>query len=169
MPKINKEIEKMHPKIRDMYELSNLLNDESSRGSVLVSCSYLDEQLRKIIESFLIKNTEKSILLEGFNAPIGTFSARIKLAHCLGLISNRERDDCNTLRKVRNEFAHNHQASFEDQKIIDLCNNLYHSVQDDDFEASAQFTTGAVGLITSLLNRAYYVSQEQLKRKKWKK
>jgi DNA-binding MltR family transcriptional regulator len=45
-------------------------------------------------------------LLEGFNAPLGTFSARIKASLALGLITKEQYADLEHLRKIRNEFAH---------------------------------------------------------------
>lgn len=164
------DILKEYPNLRDFLPFLDTHNSESPRGSVLVACSFLDQQLREIISSFLIEQSDKDQLLGGFNAPLGSFSARIKMAHSLGLISNFERDDCDTLRKIRNEFAHNHSASFEDDKLIDLCKNLHHSAKDyGDVVVGTygQFSTGAIGLVMSLINRAHYVSEKRLPQAQW--
>ena len=166
------DVLKDYPHLKEFLPFLDVHNAESPRGSVLVACSFLDRQLRDIIDVFLIAESDKGLLLDGFNAPIGTFSARIVLAHCLGLISDEEKADCDTLRRIRNEFAHNHHARFEDRKIIDLCRNLHHSAKDYEgvtVDAFGQFSTGAVGLVLNLVNRAHYVGKEQLKRKTWKK
>jgi len=136
----------------------------------LVTCSFLDELLREIIDTFLIEDSDRELLLDTFNAPIGTFSSRITMAHCLGIISDEERNDCDILRKIRNEYAHNHRTSFEDKKLIDLCKNLYHSAKSvfgEEVEIYRQFTTGAVGLIMNLINRPHYVRQERIQKKTW--
>ena len=117
-----------------------------------------------------MQDSDKDQLLDGFNAPVGTFSSRIKTAHCLGLISDDERDDCDTLRRVRNEFAHNHRTSFADGKLVDLCENLHHSAKDYGdvvVDTYGQFSTGAIGLVLSLVNRAHYVSRARLEKREW--
>lgn len=161
---------KEYPNLKDFLPFLDTHNAESPRGSVLVACSFLDEQLRTIIDGYLVEDSDKGQLLDGFNAPIGSFSARIKAAHCLGLISDKERDDCDTLRKIRNEFAHNHRTSFEDNKLVDLCKNLHHSAKDyDDVVVGTygQFSTGSIGLVLSLVNRAHYVSRSRLEKREW--
>lgn len=161
---------KDYPNLKEFLPFLDTHNSESPRGSVLVACSFLDEQLKEVISAFLIEDSDKAVLLEGFNAPIGTFSARIKMAHSLGLISDSERDDCDTLRKIRNALAHDHRASFEDQKLIDLCANLHHSAKSyDDVVVGTygQFSSGAVGLILNLVNRSHYVGKERLIKKTW--
>lgn len=56
------------------------------------------------------------------------FAIPFYLAHprlmCLGLIYKPVRDDLNLVRKIRNEFAHNLYASFEDEKIESWCSGL---------------------------------------------
>jgi len=159
-----------HPHLKDFVSLTEIQNAESPRGSVLVACSFLEQQLQRIIDAFLVEGSDKSMLLEGFNAPLGTFSARIKAAHCLGLISDSERGDCDILRKIRNELAHSHTATFDDPKIASLCTSLHHSAKDYEgveLDSFAQFSTGAAGLILNLVNRAHYVSQRRLVRQTW--
>ena len=137
-----------------------------------MGCSYLDQQLKSTIGAFLIKSSDKDALLNGFNAPIGTFSARIKMAFCLGLITDEERSDANTMRKIRNEFAHDHKASFEDQSIIDLCNNLHHSAKrggDGVDDPYGLFSTASTCLILNLVNRPHYVERGRLKKREWQR
>jgi len=166
----NDEVLKQYPNLKELLPYLDIQNAESPRGAILVACSYLDEQLKAIIEAFLVEDTETSQLLEGFNDPLGMFSSRIAIAHSLGLISDKERDDCNTLRKIRNQFAHSHRVSFEDQKIMDLCRNLHHAAKehgDVKVDAYGAFSSGAVGLALSLVNRAHYVSGKRLQRTSW--
>lgn len=165
------EVTEKYPHLKEFSPFLETHNSESHRGSVLVCCSFLDEQLKDIIDAFLLDGSDKNEILEGFNAPIGTFSARIKMAHCLGLISDEEKNDCEVLRKIRNEFAHNHRTSFKDQKLIDLCGNLYHSAKnynDVVVDAFGQYSSGAVCLILNLINRPHYVGVERLRLRRWK-
>src|SRR5262249_35424596 len=100
--------------------------------------------------------------LEGYSAPLGSFSPRITAALSLGIISRTEHDDCNTLRKIRNEFAHSFTTTFSDQKIIDLSKNLFHGYPGVTVDTFGQFNSAAVALIMRLTNRAHYVSKRRL-------
>lgn len=61
------------------------LNGETDRGAALVAASRLDEILKNILTSFLRRTKSSDDLLEGVNAPLGTFSARASACHALGL------------------------------------------------------------------------------------
>ena len=57
---------------------------------------------------------------------VSTFSARIVLARALNWIDDAAYRDLNTIRSIRNDFAHSfdHELSFDDQSISDRCSNL---------------------------------------------
>ena len=100
----------------------------------------------------------------GFNAPLGTQSARALAAFALGLVSEDEHRELEKIRKIRNAFTHNVHFSFEDRKIKDLCANLESSAKDDGdarVNARGQFTTAAAGIILDLTNRRHYASQRR--------
>ena len=159
------------PHLRELMKFLSALNEESERGAVLISLSMLDDQLRQIIHAFLLDQPRTKPLLEGFNAPLGTLSARALAAVSLGLISEDEYADLDLLRKVRNEFAHNVHVSFEDQRVRDLCKRLMHAAHDygDVVVGSrGQFTSAAVALISNLTNRPHYVGLERLSAKPWR-
>lgn len=161
---------KDYQNLKEVMPFLDSLNSESARGAVLIACSFIEEQLREIISGFLAEGSDSGQLLEGLNAPLSTFSARTIAAHCLGLISDTERDDCDTLRRIRNEFAHNHKIAFTDTKIIDLCKNLHASAKDYGevvVDSRGQCTSAAVGLIMNLTNRPHYVKKSRLIFKSW--
>ena len=85
----------------------------------------------------------------------------------MGLVDNEEAMECNLIRKVRNEFAHNVHMSFEDTKVIGLCSGLTFGVMDEGVTPRAKFSTAASGLILHLTNRPAYVSKQRLKAEKW--
>lgn len=97
---------------------------ETDRGAALVGAALIDERLYRLLESHFVACKEPKELLKGGNAPIGSFSARIKIAYCLGLITELEFKECELIRRIRNEFAHQvHGLTFADNKVNDLCNN----------------------------------------------
>lgn len=166
----NEEILEKNPHLAEFLPFLDTHNAESPRGAVLVACSFLDEQLRAIIDAFLVSSSDKAMLLDGFNAPLGTFSARIKAAHCLGLLTDIERDDLETLRKIRNEFAHSHRVNFDSQRVVDLCKNIHHAAKpyaDVKVNAFGQFSSGAVALVLDLVNRPHYVAGARLQQREW--
>ena len=159
-----------HPHLKEFAPFLDDLNKESERGAVLISVSYLERQLREIISAFLCEGDASSRLLDGFNAPLGTLAARAAAAAALGLISGREYSELETIRKIRNQFAHDHRTSFSDQAVVDRCQNLAFSVKDYGdvvVDSRSQFTTAAVALVLKLTNRSHYVSKKRLKLEDW--
>ena len=91
---------------------------ESDRASVIISGAMLDEALETILKTYLVPCPSEDSLMEGAYAPISTLNAKIDLAHRLGLISARLCRDLHTIRKIRNEFAHNiKDCSFRDSAV----------------------------------------------------
>lgn len=159
-----------HPHLKDFIAFLPELNKESDRGRVLISCSYLDEMMRRILMAFLVDRASSRRLVEGFNAPLGTFSTRTAAAYALGLISEDEFKECETLRRIRNRFAHEVHASFDTRDINDLCTNLTMAAQsygDVVIDARGRYTTAAVALIMRLTNRPAYVSTRRRRPEAW--
>jgi mannitol operon repressor len=98
---------------------------ETDRGAALVGAALIDTRLDAVLRSHLVDSKAVDELMEGGNAPLGTFSSRIKMAYALGLITELEFDECEIIRRIRNYFAHGvHGLTFQDQKLSALCNNL---------------------------------------------
>lgn len=92
---------------------------ESDRACVILSVAMLDQALESLLKACLVPtSSSEDDLLNGAYAPISTFNARVALAHRLGLISARFCHDLHTIRKTRNDFAHNITGcSFEDSTV----------------------------------------------------
>ncbi len=164
------QLEMSHPHLAEFSRFLPELNKESDRGRVMISCSYLDELIRRILLCFFIDRETSLQLVDGFNAPLGTFSTRTAAAFALGLISKEEFKECETLRRIRNRFAHDIHASFDMQDIRDLCKNLTKaapSYGDVVVDVRGQYTTAAVALILQLTNRPVYVSRKRRQPEDW--
>src|ERR1700688_2397074 len=111
--------EETHPHLKEFKRFLDEMNKETDRGTALISAAMLDDLLGKCIASLLVEHPDVQQLLEGFNAPLGTLSARTLAAFALGLLSEQEYKECQILRKVRNAFAHDVHVSFRDQKVGD--------------------------------------------------
>lgn len=127
------------------------LSEESDRGCVLFAAAYLDTALEGLFRASVLE--EKKIdeeLFEG-SAPLATFSGRIKLAYYFGFISAEFRADLETIRKIRNDFAHNATIlSFDTQSIADRCRNLGFSYHEPDARPRAHFTSAVTGLVSTI-------------------
>jgi hypothetical protein len=80
---------------------------ESDRAAAIVVGAMLDEALKSLLCKRLVAPAKKGrSLLDGMNAPLGTFNARIDSAFQLGLISRYLARDLHLVQKIRNRFAH---------------------------------------------------------------
>ncbi len=159
-----------HPHLSKFIPFLDVLNEESARGKALVAASFLENLLLDIIAAYLIPGKSQKQLMVGFNAPIGSLSAKIALAAALGLVSEEERRECDLIRRIRNKFTHNAHAAFDDPDIRDLCSSLAFAAQnygDVTVPAVGQFSSSVVGLISTLTNRAVYAGRVRLTSRSW--
>jgi mannitol operon repressor len=162
-----RKIRKETPQFADFLDYTDELGRESDRGAVLVAATRIDELLREAISARLIEHQDTQMLLHGFNAPLGTFSARILAAFALGILSEDEYRKCNTIRKIRNEFAHRLGISFNDQRIRDLCATLGPATMGMEADFRRRFSSAAVVLVAHLTRRAEHVSKERVAWQFW--
>lgn len=81
---------------------------ESDRAAVILTASLFENALGQLLRVRLVAAPSASDdLLDGANAPLSTFSAKISAAYRIGLISKRFCRDLHLIRQIRNQFAHN--------------------------------------------------------------
>jgi hypothetical protein len=61
--------------------------------------AFVEECLGRVFEELLRTVKSTADLLEGFNAPLGTFAARTKMCHSLGLLNDAQFKDLDLIRK----------------------------------------------------------------------
>jgi hypothetical protein len=109
----------------DEYKAILQLEKDSDRAAAIVACTILELALLSAITDRLHPSPDKEDKLFRFHGPLQTFSSRIEIGFRLGLYGKHARDDLNTMRNIRNEFAHNLSAvNFDAQRIRSLCSNL---------------------------------------------
>ncbi len=139
---------------------------ESDRGASLMAGSVIDEVLKEIIAGFLINKKESLRLLDGFNAPLGTFSSRILAAYCLGLVEKHEYKELEILRRIRNAFGHTwSDIDFSNPKISALVRQL----PTKDTNLRSKYHNSVANLLGELIYRHHEVSQSRRKLKSWPK
>lgn len=112
----------------DFHDLFNLRNGDD-RTIAIIGGTFLEMTLEHILFSFFPDNNKDVEKMMDFNQPMGNFSNKITMAYCLGLIEKVIKEDLNLVRKIRNEFAHDLYASFENEKIKSWCKELkWHKI-----------------------------------------
>lgn len=114
--------------------LNRSLQDLDERGLILSLAAFAEDSLGVLLKAFMLSVDATNSLLEGFNAPLGTFSSRIRAAYALGLVTKDQFDDLEHLRKIRNKFSHTWQPiSFSDPTITGHIKAINYNYVDDVF------------------------------------
>lgn len=118
--------------ISDREKMSALRNEfkgSSDRSAAIIGGAFLEDLLEHMLRYFFIKNRKHDeIFFEG-NGVLGTFSSKISLTYRLGLISECEYQTLETIRAIRNRFAHElTDLKFDEQSISAKCRNIEYPV-----------------------------------------
>jgi DNA-binding MltR family transcriptional regulator len=135
-------------RLQEVMEFRSTLSEETDRGCALMAASFLDEQLRELLEMCLVDDPEKEKFL-GPQSPLGSFSARITAAFLLGKISKLAFRDLNLIRKIRNKFGHTSRPiRFSDEPIKDLCREFHYCSRDQKDDPRKRFTNTVLGVLS---------------------
>lgn len=103
---------------------------ERGRGAVLVGVARVDAALERLSQAVLLPSPGRSDSLFQADRPLGSFGARISLAHRLGLIETPVERALHTLRRVRNAFAHSSDsASLSDPAYAERLTQAYRDAR----------------------------------------
>lgn len=107
----------------DLNTFSGAFRDESDRACAVLGAAMLDYRLEMLFRRRLRHSVEELLSPRG---ELGTFAARIRVAHALAWIDEDVQFDLDRVRDVRNRFAHawDHTLSFGTQSIADRCRSL---------------------------------------------
>jgi DNA-binding MltR family transcriptional regulator len=134
------------------------LVDSSDRVAGIVAATILDIHLGRLLSLFFIDDKKEAELLLSHkiqSAPLSSLSSRARAAYCLGLVSKEEFQDINTVREIRNIFAHHlFECDFEFPAIKSACDSFRIFSYLVEFPTAAPSRTKfnlAVGVLDSLL------------------
>lgn len=105
----------------DMDNLNRLLVSVGAldeRGLILSLAAFAEDTLGRLLLTYLRDGKQSKELIDGFNAPLGTLSTRIKAAYAIGLLTREQYEDLEIARKVRNAFAHDWEGVTMDRADI---------------------------------------------------
>ena len=112
----------------DVHAIIDELDAQTDRGAAIVGAGLLDDRLMRAINVSLdatLSKRERQELFDGPTAPLGSYSARVRIARAIGLINESLASDLRTIGKVRNKFAHYLDIrEFRDLRIAENCRTL---------------------------------------------
>lgn len=151
-------------------DLTTAMRGQSDLGKVLIAASYFDNALRLILKSYMVEGRAGKDLIDGPQAPLGSFSGKINLAYALGLLTQQERSSLHAMRKVRNTFAHNVKADFNIEGLIDEMHPFSWVIGKSDAKGQQpdfmfEMVTQRLGM--NLLNRADHAKANRLVDREW--
>lgn len=124
------------------------LSNESDRGLALMAAAYIDDRLAVLLRSYFVDNGKILRRMFDFTGPLGNFSARLDMAYSLGLIAKNIYNDCNTIKKIRNDFAHDSSPlTFHDEPIQSKCLTLTTHGIDHHKRPKALFTRTIMSIL----------------------
>lgn len=180
LSKLDKKLKEWGKRIPEWKEIHELLLALGSKGhkhprqcldrTAATSCAaLLEHALRKAIISHLRKDVtdaELKQLFDGLGAPLTSFYSKIVIAQALGIIRSGQKTDLDTIRNVRNAFAHSPlYISFRDEPVRNLCFKLsieksFSEEGKKERDAARHIYTSAVAtLFFDLID--YYDDREQ--------
>jgi mannitol repressor len=106
MPHTTLPTEAIEPVLGSLNRFQALVRKQDERGLVLSLAAFAEDTLGVLLVTYLQEGKQSRELVEGFNAPLGTLSTRIKACYAMGLLTRDQYDDLDICRRIRNEFAH---------------------------------------------------------------
>jgi hypothetical protein len=84
------------------------LSTQTDRGAAIIAAAVLDEVLELLLIARFIElsGERRDALFNKIGAPLSSFSAKIEIAHAVGVLGNDGRLALHLVRDIRNAFAH---------------------------------------------------------------
>lgn len=97
----------------DAESLRDYLIHAETRTFCILSISFMEDALRRVfVQQWAIDGRQRADDYFGSNGPLSTMSQRVLVATGLGWMTEGDKKETALLRKIRNEFAHNHRVKF---------------------------------------------------------
>jgi DNA-binding MltR family transcriptional regulator len=134
--------------IRDDDEdksFTKMMGNPSNRAAALIAASFVDSALEQKLADLFWDDAEIRDQILWADGPLGSFAARMKACYLMRLYGKTAYRELNTIRRVRNEFAHRTgYVDFTTPAIRDLCRNLtlidgYHITFDQQRADGARY------------------------------
>lgn len=118
--------DKVPPDVQSLRKAVARFTRQLDRGTALVAAAWLDDALEACVRAAFRPDKGTADELFRPDGPLGSFSARIKLAYLLDLIEPLARKDLDCIRGIRNDFAHGRSdLRFTTPSVKDRCGQLH--------------------------------------------
>lgn len=98
---------------------------EPDRAAAVLGAAYIDQALEHLLRRQLRGGRNLQDALLGPERPLGSLSARIKIAFALRLVAEDSYNDLEMIRKIRKAFAHGtHGFTFQRADVASRCRHL---------------------------------------------
>lgn len=96
------------PSTLELGTYVNFIIAENDRGSAVMSTSLVEKALEDVVRAYMVDPGDGTpdTWFVGRNAPFRSFSAKIALGRALGIYGPGMEKRLNTIRRIRNVFAH---------------------------------------------------------------
>jgi hypothetical protein len=110
------------------------------REAAIKGASLVERSLEHAIKAQIVRlrKAEHKALFEG-SGPLATFSAKIWIGYALGLYGPKAKHDLETIKDIRNVFAHTAQhVTFINRRIVTRCKGMHFVQRRADKRRSAR-------------------------------
>jgi hypothetical protein len=114
-------------KTEEIRDILKTLLDGKDHPSVALRASALVELslTESLLSRLWTKNGKADEELTGIDGPIATFARKIRMAEAMRVIGPDTRYELDTIKAIRNAFAHSHRPlSFDSAPVKELCQTL---------------------------------------------
>jgi hypothetical protein len=109
---------------QDIRQVMSELDHDSERAAAIVGAVLVEESLGALLRARLQPDDDLLNEMLRSSGPLGPFSVKINMAYLMGLYSKTANKELDTIRGIRNQFAHYTNRSFEYDRIRERANNL---------------------------------------------
>ncbi len=120
------KVDKLGLGLADIGSFFLNLRDETDAALVILATSYLDTRLTDAWKKNMpgLSSSASDLLFEN-SGPLATMSAKIRLAHALGWLTDKTAADLHIVRKIRNYFAHDpYKQRLSDHEVTGLISSM---------------------------------------------
>ena len=121
------DLSRQMPSAAEFQDSMDQLDVMDDRAAALILAAILDNLLEMAIEVNLValSDQRRAALFRSSEAPLSTFSAKIAIAHALGVYGEDFRRQIDKMRTIRNAFAHAMlPISFDEPVVLEECRKL---------------------------------------------
>ena len=112
-------MERYFYRFKALEEFSKLFiyNTGDDRAIVIIGSVFLETILEHILIEFLPEDKKEVDALLSYDKPLGTYSNKVRMIYCLGLIEKKVMLDLKLIGKIRNRVAHNLSVVFLPRRV----------------------------------------------------